>query len=52
MVVWVRGDLLVGDRGGDGMKSKVSAEKGMESVKTNARGAKAVDLTEREPAHN
>jgi uncharacterized protein len=30
----------------------VSAEKGMESVKTNAPGAKVVDLTEREPAHN
>jgi uncharacterized protein YegP (UPF0339 family) len=30
----------------------VSAEKGMESVKTNVPGAKVVDLTEREPAHN
>jgi uncharacterized protein YegP (UPF0339 family) len=29
-----------------------SAEKGIESVKTNAPGAKVVDLTEREPAHN
>ena len=31
---------------------RASAEKGIESVKTNAAGAKVVDLTEREPAHN
>jgi uncharacterized protein YegP (UPF0339 family) len=32
--------------------TRASAEKGIESVKTNAPGAKVVDLTEREPAHN
>jgi uncharacterized protein len=35
-----------------GYDTKASAEKGIESVKTNAPGAKVVDLTEREPAHN
>jgi uncharacterized protein len=32
--------------------SKAGAEKGIESVKTNASSATVVDLTEREPAHN
>ena len=32
--------------------TRASAEKGIESVKTNAAAAKVVDLTEREPAHN
>jgi uncharacterized protein len=35
-----------------GYETKESAEKGIESVKTNAPAAKVVDLTEREPAHN
>ena len=37
---------------GQGYKTKASAEKGIEPVKTNASAAKVVDLTEREPAHN
>jgi len=32
--------------------TRASAEKGIESVTTNASGAKVVDLTERVPAHN
>jgi uncharacterized protein YegP (UPF0339 family) len=32
--------------------TKAGAEKGIESVKTNASAAKVVDLTEREPAHH
>jgi len=32
--------------------TRASAEKGIDSVKTNAAAAKVVDLTEREPAHN
>jgi uncharacterized protein YegP (UPF0339 family) len=35
-----------------GYETKASAQKGIESVKTNAPGAAVVDLTEREPAHN
>ena len=35
-----------------GYATKASAQKGIESVKTNAPGATVVDLTEREPAHN
>ena len=35
-----------------GYETKASAEKGIESVKTSASGAKVVDLTEREAAHN
>jgi uncharacterized protein YegP (UPF0339 family) len=35
-----------------GYETKASTEKGIESVKTNAPGAKVVDLTEQEPAHN
>ena len=35
-----------------GYETKESAEKGIESVKTNAPDAKVADLTEREPAHN
>jgi uncharacterized protein len=35
-----------------GYETKASAEKGIESIKTNAPDAKVVDLTEREPAHN
>jgi uncharacterized protein len=43
------GEIIAASRGYD---TKASAEKGVESVKTNAPGAKVVDLTEREPAHN
>jgi uncharacterized protein YegP (UPF0339 family) len=32
--------------------TKASAEKGIESIKTNASSATVVDLTERQPAHN
>jgi uncharacterized protein YegP (UPF0339 family) len=32
--------------------TKAGAEKGIESVKTNASSATVVDLTERQPAHN
>ncbi|MBV9350631.1 MAG: YegP family protein [Mycobacterium sp.] len=32
--------------------TRASAEKGIESVKTNAPSAKVEDLTERQPAHN
>ena len=32
--------------------TKAGAEKGIESVKTNASDAKVLDLTERQPAHN
>lgn len=32
--------------------TKASAEKGIESVKTNAPGAKVEDLTQPQPAHN
>ena len=32
--------------------TRASAEKGIDSVKTNAAAAKVVDLTEREPAYN
>jgi uncharacterized protein len=35
-----------------GYETKESAEKGIESIKTNAPDAKVVDLSEREPAHN
>ncbi|MGB8387470.1 YegP family protein [Mycobacterium sp.] len=35
-----------------GYETKASAEKGIDSVKTNAPDAKVEDLTEREPAHN
>ena len=38
--------------GGQGCKTKVGAEKGIEAVKTTASAAKVVDLTEREPANN
>ncbi len=37
---------------GQGYKTKASAEKGIEAVKTSASAAKVVDLTEREPAHH
>ena len=37
---------------GQGYKTKASAEKGIEAVKTSASTAKVVDLTERESAHN
>jgi uncharacterized protein len=37
---------------GQGYETKVAAGKGIESVETNARDAKVVDLTEQEPAHN
>jgi uncharacterized protein YegP (UPF0339 family) len=43
------GEIIAASRGYD---TRASAEKGIESVKTNAPGAKVVDLTEREPAHN
>ncbi len=43
------GEIIAASQGYD---TKASAEKGIESVKTNAPGAKVVDLTEREPAHN
>jgi uncharacterized protein YegP (UPF0339 family) len=42
------GEIIAASQGYD---TKASAEKGIESVKTNAPGAKVVDLTEREPAH-
>jgi uncharacterized protein YegP (UPF0339 family) len=32
--------------------TRATAEKGIESVKTNAAAAKVVDLTEQVPAHN
>jgi uncharacterized protein len=32
--------------------TKAGAEKGIESIKTNAPSATVVDLTERQPAHN
>ncbi len=35
-----------------GYETKASAEKGIESVKTNASGAKVEDLSEQKPAHN
>lgn len=35
-----------------GYETRASAEKGIESVKTNAPDAKVEDLTEREPAPN
>ncbi len=35
-----------------GYETKESAHKGIESVKTNAPGAKVVDLTEQEPVHH
>ncbi|MGO9158725.1 YegP family protein [Mycobacterium sp.] len=35
-----------------GYETKANAEKGIESVKTNAPDAKVADLTEQEPAHN
>lgn len=34
-----------------GYETRASAEKGIESVKANAAGAKVEDLTEQEPAH-
>ena len=43
------GEIIAASQGYD---TKGSAEKGIESIKTNAPGAKVVDLTEREPAHN
>jgi uncharacterized protein YegP (UPF0339 family) len=43
------GEIIVASQAYD---TRASAEKGIESVKTNASGAKVVDLTEREPAHN
>jgi uncharacterized protein YegP (UPF0339 family) len=43
------GEIIAASQGYD---TKASAEKGIESVKRNAPGAKVVDLTEREPAHN
>ena len=43
------GEIIAASRGYD---TRASAEKGIESVKTNAAAAKVVDLTEREPAHN
>jgi uncharacterized protein YegP (UPF0339 family) len=43
------GEIIAASQGYD---TKASAEKGIESVKTNAPGAKGVDLTEHEPAHN
>lgn len=35
-----------------GYETKANAEKGIESVKTNAPSATVVDLTEQQPAHN
>jgi uncharacterized protein YegP (UPF0339 family) len=35
-----------------GYETKASAEKGIESVRMNAREGKVEDLTEQEPAHN
>ena len=43
------GDIIAASQG---YETKAGAEKGIESVKTNASGAKVVDLTEQEPAHN
>ena len=43
------GEIIAASQGYD---TRASAEKGIESVKTNAPAAKVVDLTEREPAHN
>ena len=43
------GEIIAASQGYD---NKANAEKGIESVKTNAPNAKVVDLTEREPAHN
>jgi uncharacterized protein len=43
------GEIIAASQGYD---TRASAEKGIESVKTNAPGAKVVDLTEREPAHS
>jgi uncharacterized protein YegP (UPF0339 family) len=34
-----------------GYETRASAEKGIESVRSHAPGAKVEDLTEREPAH-
>jgi uncharacterized protein YegP (UPF0339 family) len=41
------GEIIAASQGYD---NKANAEKGIESVKTNAPGARVVDLTEREPA--
>ena len=43
------GEIIAASQGYD---TKGSAEKGIESIKTNAPGAKVVDQTDREPAHN
>lgn len=43
------GEIIAASQGYD---TKAGAEKGVESVKTNAAGAKVIDLTEREPAHH
>ena len=42
------GEIIAASQGYD---TKASAEKGIESVKTNAPSAKVVDLTEQAPAH-
>jgi hypothetical protein len=47
---WVNeGEIIAASQAYD---TRASAEKGIESVNANAPGAKVVDLTEREPAHN
>ena len=43
------GEIVAASQGYD---TKSGAEKGIESVKTNASAAKVIDLTEREPAHH
>lgn len=43
------GEIVAASQGYD---TKASAEKDIESVKTNASGAQVVDLTERQPANN
>jgi uncharacterized protein len=43
------GEIIAASQGYD---TKARAEKGIESVTTNASGAKFVDLIERETAHN
>jgi uncharacterized protein YegP (UPF0339 family) len=43
------GEIIAASQGYD---TKAGAEKGIESVKTNAASAAVVDVTEREPAHN
>lgn len=43
------GEIIAASQGYD---TKAGAEKGIESIKTNAPDAKVAYLTEREPAHN